>query len=277
MGRGPVSRPRTRSVGGHAMVGWLIGVLLAVALVALGDPPVVRAQSGHDALRKDIEALKEGQAAVRKELEEIKELLRGRAASAQTTAPPGDVPVAVHGAPAMGDGGAKLTLVEFSDYQCPFCRRHASQVLPELVKEYVKTGKLRYVFRDFPIASLHPQAHRLHEAAHCAGDQGQYWGMHDRLFDDSQRVDLKDLVTHASALGLDALRFERCLTGGVHVARVRQGVADGEKARVRGTPTFFLGRTEPDGAPIRPRRLLIGAQPYPAFKQALDSLLAEPR
>ena len=259
------------------MVGGLIGVLLAVALLTLGDPPVVLAQSVDDALRKDIEALKEGQAAIRKELGEIKELLRGRVAAAQTTAPPGDVPVAVRGAPAMGDGGAKLTLVDFSDYQCPFCRLHASQVLPELVREYVKTGKLRYVFRDFPIASIHPQAHRLHEAAHCAGDQGKYWGMHDRLFDDPQRTDPKDLVAHASALGLDAPRFERCLAGGVHVARVRQGVADGENARVRGTPTFFLGPTEPDGKPIRPQRLIIGAQPYTAFKQAIDGLLAEPR
>jgi copper chaperone CopZ len=107
--------------------------------------------------------------------------------------------------------------------------------------------------------------------------RSKYWEMHDRLFDDPHRADPKDLVAHASALGLDAPRFERCLAGGVHVARVRQGVADGEKARVRGTPTFFLGLTEPSGAPIRPQRLIIGAQPYPAFKQAIDSLLAEPR
>lgn len=259
------------------MVGRLIGALLAVALLALGDPPVVLAQSVDDALRKDIEALKEGQAAIRKELGEIKELLRGRVASAQTTAPPGDVAVPVHGAPAMGDGRAKLTLVDFSDYQCPFCRRHTSQVLPELVRDYVKRGKLRYVFRDFPIDSAHPQSHRLHEAAHCAGDQGKYWEMHDRLFDNPHRADPKDLASHARALGLDVLRFERCLADGVHVARVRQGVADGEKARVRGTPTFFLGLTELDGKPIRPQRLIIGAQPYAAFKQAIDGLLAEPR
>lgn len=188
---------------------------------------------------------------------------------------PNDVRVAVQSTPALGQESARVTIVEFSDYQCPFCRRHSSQVFPELVKEYVNTGKVRYVFRDFPIASIHPQAHRLHEAAHCAGDQSRYWEMHDRLFDDPQRTDAKDLVARARALGLDGPRFERCLAGGVHAAKVRQGTADGEKARVRGTPTFFLGFTEPDGAPIRPQRLVVGAQPYAAFKQAIDSLLAE--
>jgi protein-disulfide isomerase len=179
----------------------------------------------------------------------------------------------VQGAPALGQVTARVTIVEFSDYQCPFCRRHSSQVLPEIVKEYVKPGKVRYVFRDFPIASLHPQAHRLHEAAHCAGEQGRYWPMHDRLFADSQRTDVKDLLAHARALGLDHGPFERCVADGAHAAAVRQGVADGEKARVRGTPTFFVGLTEADGGPIRPHRLVVGAQPYAVFKQAIEGLL----
>ena len=248
--------------------------VVVVALTLLGGAPVAFAQSTDDALRKDIESLKQEQAAMRKELTEIKELLRGRVASPQTIAPPGDVLLTVQGLPTLGRGGARVTIVEFSDYQCPFCRRHSSQVFPELVKEYVKAGKVQYVFRDFPIASLHPEAHRLHEAAHCAGEQGRYWEMHDRIFEDPHRTDAKDVVATARALGLDGLRFERCLTSGVHAATVRQGIADGEKARVRGTPTFFLGLTERDGAPIRPQRLLVGAQPYPVFKQAIDSLLA---
>lgn len=258
----------------RTMGGRLVGVL-AVAFLALGGAPVAIAQPGDDALRKEIEALKREQAAVRKEIQEIRELLRGQLGTPQAAAAPSDLRVAVQGAPALGDGSARVTIVEFSDYQCPFCRRHSSQVLPELVKDYVKTGKLRYVFRDFPIASLHPQAHRLHEAAHCAGDQGRYWEMHDRLFEDPTRTEVKDLVDRARALGVDVSRFERCMTGAVHATRVRQGIADGEKARVRGTPTFLLGLTEPDGAPLRPQRLIVGAQPYAAFKQAIDSLLVE--
>jgi len=195
--------------------------------------------------------------------------------SAPAGGAPGDVLVAVERAPALGRESAPVTIVEFTDYQCPFCQRHSSRVFPELVEEYVKTGKVRYVFRDFPIASLHPQAPRLHEAAHCAGDQGRYWEMHDQLFAKSQRADALDLAAGAGALGLDVPRFERCLAGGLHAPTVRRGIADGEKARVRGTPTFFLGLTEPAGGPIRPRRLLVGAQPYAAFKQAIDSLLAD--
>lgn len=224
----------TRLMGWRSVGGWLGQIVLAIAFLALGGAPIALAQP----------------------------------------AAPGDLLVAVQGAPALGPDRARVTIVEFSDYQCPFCRRHSSQVLPELVKEYVKTGKLRYVFRDFPITSIHPQAHRLHEAAHCAGDQGRYWEMHDRLFEDSRRTEAKDLAARARALGLDAQRFEQCVAEGVHAARVRQGVADGENARVRGTPTFFVGLTAPDGAPMRPQRLIVGAQPYAAFKQAIDGLLA---
>jgi len=270
MGRGAMSRPAE----GPKMSGPLLLAALAVAFFVLGGASVTIAQPVDGSLRSEIDALKQEQAAIRKEIAEIKELLRGRVASPQASGAPNDVLVAVQRAPALGQGSARVTIVEFSDYQCPFCRRHSSQVLPEIVKEYVKTGKVRYVFRDFPIASLHPQAHRLHEAAHCAGDQSRYWEMHDRLFSDPQRIEAKDLVAQARALGLDAPRFERCLADGVHAATVRQGVADGEKARVRGTPTFFLGLTEPNGASIRPQRLLVGAQPYPAFKQAIESLLA---
>jgi protein-disulfide isomerase len=269
MGRGALNRPAGSGVRSRGLV-W--GLVVAT-LLGLGGAAVVLAQPADEALRKDVEALKQEQAALRREIAEIKELLRGRVSS-EAGAPPRDLLIAVQRAPALGEVSARVTVVEFSDYQCPFCRRHSSQVLPELVKEYIKTGKVRYVFRDFPLTSLHPQAQRLHEAAHCAGDQGQYWQMHDRLFDDPQRTEATDLIARARTLGVDGPRFERCLAEGVHAARVRQGIADGEKARVRGTPTFFVGFTEPDGAPIRPQRLLVGAQPYSVFKQAIDGLLA---
>jgi protein-disulfide isomerase len=264
-----------RPAEGPAMGRRLIQAVLALAVLGLAGPSVASAQPADGSLRSEIEALKREQAAIRRELAEIQDLLRARAASPPASGAPSDVLVAVERAPVLGSSNARVTIVEFSDYQCPFCQRHSSQVFPELVKEYVKTGKVRYVFRDFPIASLHPQAHRLHEAAHCAGDQGRYWEMHDRLFGDPRRTEAKDLAAGARALGLDGPRFERCLAGAVHAPTVLQGIADGEKARVRGTPTFFLGLTAPAGGPIRPRRLLVGAQPYAAFKQAIDGLLAE--
>jgi protein-disulfide isomerase len=93
-----------------------------------------------------------------------------------------DAVVAIGDAPVKGNPNAKLTLIEFSDYQCPFCRRHAENTLPSLDKEYIATGKVRYVFHDFPLEAIHPQAFKAAEAAHCAGEQQKYWEMHGRLF-----------------------------------------------------------------------------------------------
>jgi hypothetical protein len=97
-----------------------------------------------------------------------------------------DAVVAIGDAPVKGNPNAKLTLIEFSDYQCPFCRRHAENTLPSLDKEYIATGKVRYVFHDFPLEAIHPQAFKAAEAAHCAGEQQKYWEMHGRLFANQQ-------------------------------------------------------------------------------------------
>jgi protein-disulfide isomerase len=107
------------------------------------------------------------------------------------------VVLSVDGAPSMGNGDAKVTLIEFSDYQCSFCGRHFSQTLPRLMTEYVKTGKVKYVLRDFPLEPIHPLAFKAAEAARCASDQGKYWEMHDRLFSNQQALGPKDLPRHA--------------------------------------------------------------------------------
>jgi protein-disulfide isomerase len=92
------------------------------------------------------------------------------------------------GDPFKGEKNAKVTLVEFSDYQCPFCARHVRATLPPLESEYIATGKIKYVFRNFPIASIHPLAFKAHEAANCSGEQDKYWEMHDRLFANSKAL-----------------------------------------------------------------------------------------
>lgn len=260
--------------GGRATVSTLLGALLGLLFVtAVGVHPAF-AQAADETLRKEIEALKEGQAAIRKELQELKEILRGRQASQPPVAPVQNVALSVHAAPALGEKNAKVTLVDFSDYQCPFCRRHSQQTLPAIVSDYVKTGKVRYVFRDFPIDSLHPQAARMHQAAHCAGDQNRYWEMYGLLFANPQQAELKELVAHAQTLGLDVPRFEECLTQQTFAVRVQQGVTDGLKAGVRGTPTFFIGLTEAGDSPVKAQRAITGSQPYQVFKEAIESLLA---
>jgi protein-disulfide isomerase len=224
------------------------------------------------ALTKELETLKEGQKNIQKELEAIKSLLTGRQA---LPPPPQEVVLSVEDNPFRGDKKAELTLIEFSDYQCPFCARHFRETLPQIEREYIGTGKVKYVFRDFPIESIHPQAFKAAEAAHCAGEQGKYWEMHDRLFADQNVPGLKDLSQHAQALGLGLPNFEQCLNSGRQAADIRKNMADGQKAGVQGTPTFFLGRTDPNDPKVKAVKVIQGAQPYTAFKQAIESLLSQ--
>jgi len=139
----------------------------------------------------------------------------------------------------------------------------------------VKTGKLRYVVRDFPLEAIHPEAFKAAEAAHCGGDQGKYWEMHERLFANQRALAPGDLPGHAGSVGLDVAKFQQCLESGKHAARVRQNLADGQKAGVRGTPTFFLGVAEGGTGKVDVLRVIRGAQQFAAFKSAVDAALAE--
>ncbi len=255
------------------------GLALGALLLAGAQPGLAQSADELGALKAEIQALKAGQAAMQKDLTAIKEMLvratRGQSqARAQTKFEPQDLSIA--GAPALGAADAPVTLVEFTDYQCPFCRRHFAQTMPQLVKVYVETGKLRYVMREFPIQSIHPKALKAAEAALCAGDQGRYWDMHEAFFADQRKLAPEDLKAHAEGLGLDVAGFNECLDGGKYAQRVQKDLADGVKAGVRGTPSFFAGLTDPaDPTKFRAIKYLNGAQPYIVFKQAIDALLAE--
>jgi protein-disulfide isomerase len=144
--------------------------------------------------------------------------------------------------------------------------------LPTLKRDYVETGKLRYVFRDFPLDSIHPNARKAAEAAHCAGDQGRYWEMHDLLFQNQNALAPEDLRAYAGRLQLDEGRFAQCVSGGMHVGTVQRDQDEGVAAGVEGTPSFILGRTRPDG--VVEGTLITGAQPVDDFRQAIDPLLA---
>jgi protein-disulfide isomerase len=145
--------------------------------------------------------------------------------------------------------------------------------MPRLEAEYIKTGKLKYVVREFPLEQIHPQAFKAAEAALCAGEQGKYWEMHDRMFANQRALGLNDLPGHAQALGLDLPGFQACLEGGKHAARIRKDLADGQKAGVRGTPTFFLGVQEPNDPKVKVLRVLRGALPFDTLKVAIDESL----
>jgi protein-disulfide isomerase len=247
--------------------------LTVLAVVAWAPAPAAQpADDAVSAIRKELELLKAGQAALYRELQEIKGLLRGREAPAAEA--PADLDLSLDGAPVKGDARARLVLVEFTDYECPFCARHVRQALPQIEAEYVNSGKMRYAVRDFPLEAVHRRALAAAEAAHCAADQGRFWEMHQRLFANQRALSPTDLRAHAEALGLDPGVFDACLQGGAQVARIRGDFAAGTQAGVRGTPTFFIGVQEPGSPTVKVLRVVRGAVPFATFKAAIDEALA---
>jgi protein-disulfide isomerase len=250
-----------------------------LALLSLSPP-----QSQSDeiaALRRDVQSLKAQQQAMERDLQAIKSLLQGLAGQ-RAQAPDADSfvnkSITLEGEPTRGDTAAKITVVEVSDYHCPFCRRQTLQVLPKLMADYVNTGKIKYVFVDYPIAQLHPDAFKSHEAAACAGDQGKYWQMHDLLFTNSPARDAAQLTANANLIGVDTKKFEACLNGGnggTHAAAIRESVARMQQLGVDGTPLTLIGLTPAPGAPMKIVSSVYGAKPYPEFKAAVDAALAQ--
>ena len=257
-------------------------LLLAISVVLASTAAPSRGQSDDEItkLRKEVQELREAQKALQRDVQDMKALLRARLASPPAPGPQDSlaepVTLSIEGAPFLGSQDAKVVLVEFSDYQCPFCARHSQLTLPPIMKEFVDAGKVKYVLRDFPIPALHPQSPKSHEAAHCAGEQGKYWQMHDRLFGDIRSQDADKLAAHAKALRLDGRKFQQCLESGRNAAAVKKAIEDGQRAGVRGTPTFFVGVSE-DGRTVQATRMLRGAQPYERFKAVIDLALADGR
>jgi protein-disulfide isomerase len=233
-------------------------------------------QSNED-LKKDIQSLKEGQQAIQKDLQEIKKLIAARPSGGAAAGPDQalNAVITTEGDPFKGNKNAKVTLVEFSEFQCPFCGRHVRDTYPTLDKEYIQTGKIKYVFRDLPLESIHKNAFKAAEAAHCGGEQGKYWEMHDRLFANQNSLEPAMLTAHAQAVGLDTKKFQACLDSGKFAADIRKDIAEANKYGITGTPTSVIGLTQPGDPKIKIVKVIRGAQNIAAFKEALDSLLNE--
>src|SRR4026209_420607 len=246
-----------------------------IAMLSLSPP-----QSQADeiaALKREIQALREEQASMDRDLQLIKSLLQSLVQRAQTPeADFVDKTVTIDEAPTKGSASAKVTLVEVSDYHCPFCRRQNLQTMPQLMADYVNTGKVKYAFVDYPIAQLHPDAFLSHEAAACAGDQGKYWQMHDLLFTNSPSREVSQLTANAGMLGVDTKKFEECMNGGKgskYAPAIRQSIARMQQLGVGGTPLVLVGLTPAAGSPMKVISLFYGAKPYPEFKAAIDTAL----
>jgi protein-disulfide isomerase len=227
-----------------------------------------------ETLRGDIELLKRGQDAIWQSLEEIKTLLRGgqqRPAQNVEAGPP-NVIIDLQGHPIQGAAQAKLTVVEFSDYQCPYCARHMRDTFPLLDKEFIATGKVRYAMLDLPLRT-HPFAFKAAEAATCAAGKGKFWEMHHLLFEKQDALGAEALPGYAEQIGIDRSEFEACLAAGQEQA-VRADLAQAAKAGISATPTFVIGWLQDDDR-LKPAEVIRGAQPYETFQRALARLLEQ--
>jgi protein-disulfide isomerase len=246
-----------------------LNLLLALPfIVLLSASPLQAQQPSTEDLQKEIRALGQSVKDMQKDLQEIKALLLSRAPAG----PPQNVVLDLSNSPTQGAATAKLTLVEFSDYQCPFCGRHVRETAGQIEKEYITTGKLRHVFLNLPL-EMHRFAFKAAEAANCAGEQSKYWEMHNRLFENQTK--LEPLTPHAEAIGLDVTKFEECLNSGRQAAAIRRDMAAAQQAGVSGTPTFFLAYTDPKSSTIKTVRRLTGALPFATLKAEIDKLIAE--
>lgn len=161
-----------------------------------------------------------------------------------------------------GDPNAPVTIVEFSDYECPFCERFYSQTESLIQTNYIDTGKVKFVYRDFPLNSIHPQAQKAAEAAECAGEQGMYWEMHEKLFTQGVSGGVASFKQYASDIGLDTANFNSCLDSGEMASEVAKDLKDGQSVGVTGTPGFIING-----------KLVSGAQPFSVFQQEIEAAL----
>lgn len=180
--------------------------------------------------------------------------------------------------PILGDKNAPVTLIEFSDYECPFCKRHFDQTYSQLKKDYIDTGKVKLVFRDLPLSFHDPMATTEAMAANCAREQGgdnAYFKYHDEIFkkttSNGSGLTKEALYTMAADIGLNSGNFKSCLDGEKYKDEVKKDLADATTAGASGTPTFFVGKTSADGTIDGTK--IVGAQPFPSFQTAIDALL----
>jgi protein-disulfide isomerase len=245
---------------------------LSLLIVTAGFSPLANATeqkaAGDAAISNDTakEILKELKN-IRQVLEKIEK--QGGTNARPSKARPTTAKVSAGGKQAMGNENAPITVVEFTDYQCPFCLRFTKNTFPQLKSKYVDTGKVRWVAMNLPLA-FHKDAKKAAQAAHCAGDQGKFWEMRTELFENPKNLSEKDLPAYAEKLALDMSAFNSCMQSTRHMDAIEKEAKDANAVKLTGTPSFIIGKTTSD---IIFGKVVVGAQPLNKFEAIIDKEL----
>ena len=237
----------------------LLGLLTPMVLAPAHAAPMTREQGD----------------AILKELRQIRQALEKQPPPAQAVQPPAQPQqdkngkVNIEGSYSLGKANAPLTMVIFTDYQCPFCQRFEMQTFAEIKKNWIDTGKLRYVVHDQPL-DFHPNAMKAAEATRCAGEQGKFWELRAKLVPNAEQLQREKLPDYAREAGLDVGKFNACLDSGRHIGKIKAEITEASAQGVSGTPSFIIGKS--DGKTVE-GPLLVGAMPYTVFELKLNELL----
>jgi protein-disulfide isomerase len=250
-------------------------ILLLLLCFGLSQAGYAQSQTAKDqppndlsALRTDVKALQAEQQQIISRLDELKQILQ----SNSQPPPPAVTSVNVRGEMFRGDSAARVAIIEYADFECPYCGQYERSTFPQILSDYIATGKVKYFYRDLPLPG-HPRAMPAARAARCAGEQGKYWEMHDSLFAKQTALSGPALLDRAQTLGLDIAKFTACQSSDKYATEIQKSIAEARQMRIDGTPTFFLGIVEPSGD-VTISRQFAGTAPFDAFKTELDALLA---
>lgn len=247
-------------------------LLLSLAFLA---PLAAQAPVKPASLEEQVEALRQGQAQMMRELQEIKAMLKGgaNAGSGLKVQPSPHVVANVSGEPFRGSEKARVAVMEYSDFDCPYCGKYARELYPKLDAAYVKTGKVKYFFRDLPLEE-HPQAGFKANLARLAGEQGRFWEAHDWLFAHQAPMDAKGEDAFAKELGLDRAKIGTGAEDGKYNSIIQSSMNSARRYQISGTPAFLVGTLSEDGRVFTADKVFMGAQTYEGFKEILDGLLS---
>jgi len=237
--------------------------------------PVGRKAPAAPSVQSQLDALKEGQERLQKALDELREMLKAQSGRIETPSIPKPqdlITLNVGGEPFRGSALARVAILEYSDFDCSYCAKYATEVYPLLDHLYVQGGQVKYFFRDMP-GQDHLNALFKARVARCAGDQDKFWEAHDLLFKDQRPFDAPGLARFAESLKLDGTQFNACITSDRHLDAINRSAMSAARIRLRGTPAFLLGTLSEDGTILRATKVIMGGDSLETFRGVLEDLL----